>query len=116
MKEGRNNGPAANTKPNGGQNPCVRFEYHNPNAQLVFVAGTFNDWRPGATQMIQVGRGQWLKEVILPAGVYEYRFVVDNEWIPDPLAEETVLNPFGDENSVLRVSPLPDTTSKGVSP
>ena len=109
MKESRKNGPTANMKSNGGPNPCVRFEYNNPNAQSVFVAGTFNGWRPGVTQMVQVGRGRWLKELVLPPGVYEYRFVVDNQWIADPMADETALNPFGDVNSVMRVSPLPSS-------
>ena len=54
--------------------------------------------------MIPVGEGRWVKELALPPGDYEYRFVVDGAWIPDPLAKETVPNPFGEMNSVLKVN------------
>jgi len=37
-------------------------------------------------------------------GRYEYLFVVDGQWLPDPNAKESVANPFGGRNSVLRVS------------
>ena len=30
--------------------------------------------------------------------------VVDGKWMPDPLAKETVPNPFGGRNSLLKVS------------
>jgi hypothetical protein len=39
----------------------------------------------------------------LPAGIYEYRLVVDGQWIADPLASETVPNPFGGRNSLRKV-------------
>jgi hypothetical protein len=50
-----------------------------------------------------LGDGRWLKETVLPAGTYEYRLVVDGQWIADPLAKETMPNPFGGMNSVLKV-------------
>jgi len=54
--------------------------------------------------MVSLGDGRWLKELILTPGVYEYRLVVDGEWMSDPRARETVTNPFGESNSVLRVN------------
>ena len=54
--------------------------------------------------MVSVGDGRWLKQLVLAPGVYEYRLVVDGEWMPDPLASETAPNPFGETNSVLRVN------------
>ena len=39
----------------------------------------------------------------LPPGRYEYLLVADGEWMPDPLAKETVPNQFGGLNSVIRV-------------
>jgi hypothetical protein len=38
------------------------------------------------------------------AGRYEYMFVVDGQWLPDPNAKESVQNPFGGKNSLLVVS------------
>jgi hypothetical protein len=82
----------------------VRIEFTHATATRIGIAGTFNDWRPGATEMVPVGDGRWLKELILAPGVYEYRLVVDGEWMPDPRASETAPNPFGEMNSVLKVN------------
>ncbi len=68
------------------------------------MAGTFNDWRPEATPMVPIGDGRWMKDLTLPPGVYEYRIVADGEWMLDPLAAETVPNPYGGFNSVVRAS------------
>jgi 1,4-alpha-glucan branching enzyme len=81
----------------------VRFEFTDSKATTVGVAGTFNDWQPGAKPMHPFGDGHWLKETALLPGNYEYCLVVDGRWIPDPLAKESVPNPFGGRNSVLTV-------------
>jgi chromosome partitioning protein len=81
----------------------VRLEFIHPTAQSVSIAGSFNDWRPGATPMLALGQGHWVKQLVLPPGRYEYRLVADGEWITDPLAQQTVPNPFGGVNSVLAV-------------
>ena len=79
----------------------VRVEFTQMHARKVFIAGTFNDWQPSATPMISQGGGRWAQELTLAPGHYEYRFVVDGEWINDPAAKETVPNPFGGNNSIL---------------
>jgi hypothetical protein len=53
--------------------------------------------------MIALERGRWAKDPILPPGAYEYRLVVDDQWVTDPLARETAPNPFGSVNAVLQV-------------
>lgn len=83
----------------------VPFKCAQPDAQQVCVAGTFNDWSPAASPMIRVEHGLWVKQIMLPPGRYEYRFVVDGRWENDPLARELVPNPFGGFNSVLIVGP-----------
>jgi hypothetical protein len=47
--------------------------------------------------------GEWIAEVDLKPGAYEYRFVVDGQWIEDPAAREQRTNPYGGCNSVVRV-------------
>jgi hypothetical protein len=54
--------------------------------------------------MVPIGVDLWVKELVLPPGVYEYRLVVDGKWLPDPQASETAPNPFGGLNSVLKVN------------
>jgi len=82
----------------------VHIEFNHVTATKVSIAGTFNDWRPEASPMVPLGEGRWLKELVLPPGVYEYRLVVDGAWMPDPRSSETALNPFGESNSVLKVN------------
>lgn len=81
----------------------IHFEFTSPTAESVAIAGTFNEWKPSATPMIALGEGRWAKDLALPPGDYEYCLVVDGEWTPDPLAAETVPNPFGGVNSVRKV-------------
>ena len=88
----------------------VRFEFTHPTAETVSVAGCFNNWQPEAKALHPSGVGRWLKETVLPPGTYEYCLVVDGQWMPDPSARETVPNPFGGRNSVLRVTGSPEAT------
>jgi len=81
----------------------VRFEYSDLKAVSVSVAGSFNHWQPEAKQLHSFGGGRWFKETALPPGNYEYRFVVDGQWLADPMAQDSVSNPFGGKNSVLKV-------------
>ena len=83
--------------------PLTRIEYVNPQATSVFIAGTFNDWHPKVTEMLNVGNGRWAKELTLAPGGYEYRLVVDGQWMADPACHDSVPNPFGGRNSVLTV-------------
>jgi hypothetical protein len=81
----------------------VRFELLAPKAREVFLAGSFNDWNPQATPMLQVNRVRWVKELSLPRGRYEYRFLVDGQWKEDPKALDYRPNPLGGFNSVREV-------------
>ena len=82
----------------------VRFEFTHPTAMTVCIAGTFNDWEPSSKPMHSSGVGNWWKETNLQPGNYEYCLVVDGQWIADPLAKDSVPNPFGGRNSVLTVA------------
>ena len=90
----------------GGSVPTtVTAESSAANPSEVCIAGSFNEWHPAATPMISLGDGKWAKELALPPGRYEYRFVVDGQWADDPSAKETAPNPFGKFNAVLIVQP-----------
>jgi hypothetical protein len=89
---------------NGSPAQVVRVKFHHPEAKVVAIAGTFNEWRPDITPMVAMGEGEWLKELVLPPGTYEYLFVADGTWLADPLASKEVPNAFGGMNSVLTVS------------
>ena len=88
----------------------VHFEFTDPAAKTVCVAGCFNHWQPDAKALHPSGGGRWQKDTALPPGTYEYCLIVDGQWMPDPLAGESVPNPFGGRNSVLRVTGSPEGT------
>jgi 1,4-alpha-glucan branching enzyme len=81
----------------------VTFKLDRPEAKEVSVAGGFNEWKPGAHKMKKGADGLWRKAVILPAGRYEYKFVVDGEWVNDPANDQLLPNIFGSSNNVLDV-------------
>ena len=61
-----------------------------PLATNVFVAGLFNEWDATATPMARrLDDGWWYVELDLFPGLYGYKFVVDGNWIEDPLAEKS---------------------------
>lgn len=52
-------------------------------AHDVYLAGSFHKWQNGKIKMKRTAEG-WAVSLILPAGNYDYKFVVDNDWILDP--------------------------------
>lgn len=60
----------------------VTFLYFNPKAKKVEIAGSFNDWK--VTPMFHKGDGTWGIKLKLPKGRYEYKYIVDGNWILDP--------------------------------
>jgi len=65
----------------------VSFAYR-PRAKVdaVYVAGTFNDWKPTGLRMDGPdAAGRYTAQVRLQAGNHEYKFVLDGEnWRSDP--------------------------------
>lgn len=104
--------PNDNRPTNGPQLVPVRFEFDHPTAVTVCVAGTFNQWHATSKSMDNSGYGHWLQEMALAPGVYEYCIVVDGQWRPDPLAIESVPNPFGGRNSILKVTTSPEAAHR----
>jgi 1,4-alpha-glucan branching enzyme len=88
----------------------VVLEFVSPTAREVKVAGEFNDWRPESTPLTKTQDGEWVVRLMLRAGEYEYRLVVDGQWIEDPEADQRVANAHGGFNSVVMV-PLAVRTS-----
>ena len=81
----------------------VEFRLVAPEAQAVSVAGSFNDWHPQRTPLQRDGDGAWSVKLSLPPGRYEYRFLIDGQWVNDPDAPEYIFNPHGSVNAVRMV-------------
>lgn len=84
----------------------VEFVVLAPGAAQVTLAGDFNEWSMSATPLEATGRpGVWSVTLPLPAGRYEYAFVVDGErWLPDPNTPRAHRGDFGLANSVITVT------------
>lgn len=81
----------------------VTFILPEREAKRVTLSGGFNGWSPDATPMKRYEDGHWETTVELAPGRYQYKFVVDGQWIPDPLAHDNVWNQHGTLNSVVEV-------------
>ena len=84
----------------------VELTFEAPQAETVFVAGDFNQWRAADTRLRRDETGSWKIQLRLASGRYEYRFIVDGEWQDDPHASARVPNAFGSNNCVLQIPPL----------
>ena len=80
----------------------TEFVCQGKDAQAVYVAGSFNDWSPEAHPMKRDKSGLWTARIDLPPGRYEFKFVVDGEWVCEPACDaqglecpKCVPNPFG---------------------
>ncbi|WP_305767917.1 hypothetical protein [Candidatus Epulonipiscium viviparus] len=77
---------------------AVTFRYYAPTAEAVSVLGS---WTITATKMTKSTNGIWEIMENLPAGTYDYKFVVDSKSVTDPS------NPTVDANgnSVVKIVP-----------
>ena len=81
----------------------VSFALHKPDAKRVSLCGEFNGWSPTATPMKRHDDGRWETTVALAPGRYQYKFLVDGDWLLDPAAQKNVPNEHGSLNSVIEV-------------
>ncbi|MBI3407086.1 MAG: glycoside hydrolase family 13 [Planctomycetes bacterium] len=82
-----------------------------PEAQDVFLAGSFNDWNPSTMRMQRDSDGSWIAIIPLTPGRHEYKFVVDGRWCCNPSGPEFedecpghVRNSLGTLNCTIDVS------------
>jgi len=68
-------------------------------ANEVFLAGDFNNWNPIALQRTDEG---WEKNLKLEPGKYDYKFIINGNWVLDPDNEKVNEN-NGILNSVVEV-------------
>jgi 1,4-alpha-glucan branching enzyme len=78
----------------------IRFK---ADANRVFIAGDFNGWSDKDTEAYYVEDGVWEAVLELTPGVYEYKFIVDGEWVFDPNAFAFGDDGFGGKNGAFEV-------------
>lgn len=75
----------------------VQFQVKAPGKKAQLV-GCFTSWKP--VNMTQQKNGSFAVSVSLAPGTYEYKFLVDGQWVADPDHTARKPNSFGTENSV----------------
>jgi 1,4-alpha-glucan branching enzyme len=84
-------------------NKSVRFFLAGfTTAKEVILAGSFNNWDTHQIKMRRTGPG-WTYEMSLGRGKHQYKFIVDGQWIVDPVNPRKESDLHGNENSVLLV-------------
>ncbi|MFN2350690.1 MAG: isoamylase early set domain-containing protein [Kiritimatiellia bacterium] len=75
----------------------------NPKSD-IFLAGTFNNWDCTRHRMKDTRtNGKYTITLVLPKGQYEYKFLVNGNWLVDPECQNWVRNSYGTLNSLLTV-------------
>jgi 1,4-alpha-glucan branching enzyme len=71
----------------------------------AYLCGNFTDWEKSSQPMKRLKDGSFSASVSLKKGQeYYFRYMLDNNrWINDEAADAYVANPFGTEDSIVRV-------------
>ena len=81
----------------------VTFRIDAPNAKEVFLAGEFNSWSSNTLPMHKK-EGIWQVTIPLRPGAYQYKFVVDGNWMEDPENPAKTSNGYGGYNSCITIT------------
>ncbi|HEX7957666.1 MAG TPA: glycogen-binding domain-containing protein, partial [Pyrinomonadaceae bacterium] len=73
-----------------------------PDASVVVLAGSFNGWNQSQLLFGREG-GEWVCRIDLDPGVYQYKLIVDGDWLLDPSNPDTAEDEAGNVNNVLEV-------------
>ncbi|MEW5702333.1 MAG: glycogen-binding domain-containing protein [Candidatus Zixiibacteriota bacterium] len=80
----------------------MTFRLSAPDATDVTIGGSFSNW---ALRPLKRRRdGIWSVTIRLAPGTYDYKFLVDDQWVTDPENPHTVPDPFGGQNSLRTVT------------
>ena len=81
----------------------VTFVCHRREARTVFLAGDFSGWRPDLHAMRPCSEG-FSVSLSLCEGFYEYKFLVDGEWLADEHNPHTSVN-YGNSIMFVHIDP-----------
>jgi chromosome partitioning protein len=81
----------------------IMFRLDAPEARRVAIVGDFNAWQEPWELHDDDEDGIWIAIARLDPGTYQYKFIVDGEWQPDPTNPVNVDDTHGGRNSVVVV-------------
>ncbi|MCA9809778.1 MAG: prolyl oligopeptidase family serine peptidase [Candidatus Dadabacteria bacterium] len=82
----------------------VLFSYYAPGAQSVFISGDMNGWNSDVSRLVKGHDDVWRAIFKLRHGrSYDYKFVVDGNWITDPNNPDLNPDTSGGANSIVYI-------------
>ena len=87
----------------GNKKGTIRFTLKPSNSpKIVQLAGDFNNWKP--IQMRRETNRVFAIDMPLRSGTHQYKFIIDEQWVPDPDNTLSTPNSYGTTNSVAQVN------------
>lgn len=82
----------------------VTFTVEATDADKVSVCGDFNNWDQSKHELKKLKNGNFKGTIDLDIeNTYEFKYLVDGNWVNEEQADSYKFNEFGGENSVLEV-------------
>ncbi|MFQ6103564.1 MAG: AAA family ATPase [Candidatus Glassbacteria bacterium] len=81
----------------------MKFSIYAPHAKSVQLVGDFNVWNPDEGYMSEDERGVWSITLPLTPGKYNYKFIIDGDWVTDPNNPSSEKDEKGNVNSIVRI-------------
>lgn len=82
----------------------IAFRLNLPSAREIYLVGDFNGWQINDDARLNRREdGSWEKTLGLAGGRHRYKYIVDGQWIADPINEDREQNIFGTFDSVINV-------------
>jgi 1,4-alpha-glucan branching enzyme len=85
------------------KNGKIRFVWPDCGVRDIFLVGDFNQWNERSHPLRRIKDRSYELELEIPPGKYRFKYLVDGVWWNDPDAEEYAPNPWGSEDSVIRI-------------
>jgi predicted esterase len=90
------------------------FSYYSPGAKEIFLAGDFNGWKRRESPLVKGKDDVWRTVLKLePNRSYDYKYIVDGNWVNDPNNGDLSPDVAGGANSVIFIGEKGDILAQG---
>lgn len=90
------------------------FSYYSPGAKEIFLAGDFNGWKRRESPLVKGKDDVWRTVLKLePNRSYDYKYIVDGNWVNDPNNGDLSPDEAGGANSVIFIGEKGDILAEG---
>jgi predicted esterase len=90
------------------------FSYYSPGAKEIFLAGDFNGWKRRESPLVKGKDDVWRTVLKLePNRCYDYKYIVDGNWVNDPNNGDLSPDEAGGANSVIFIGEQGDILAEG---